>query len=439
VLILGIVIVYIVVQQNVDFRRLQGAVNEGRKSEKINQCLVQANKSIKARHAELVDSQYPLFTSIVIAPVNEKEKEDLRYFIFFNFEYISKNLFRNNKTRAEELMRGSIFFCNNDEGQRIETGDPGDPYPVVMALQCPLNPNLKTVSFHKADSKELIVSYDVSQHVSCVNHSPYPVPNTPVKYAATAFVFGDIGRKYLLPWIEYNRLIGFDHFFIFLREEYDDSLSQYFPHKDYITYIPYDLIPEDDSFLQEMANTQAIYMARGFTHDIQWLAIMDPDEYIRIVDTQDCPRYHAKWLAKHHEKEISIILDPLENSDIGAVQIKNWDYGRGPQAEDSDEGKQILLDYSWRAKGPVKNRRAKCIVRPFKNHYYGVHFATLAEGPRLTLDPYCEAYFAHIKIRGLHFYNIHGEEFEYDPSLQKKYRELVAANMDGISEAFVVN
>jgi len=378
-----------------------------------------------------------------VAPKDKDKIDDLRVYVVFNLEFISKSIdipeYKNNPERAREML-DSEFWCDDQPGELVMGGD---PELTTMVVECPYNTNLKNVEIKKKDLKNKIASYDISAHVNCAVNHPYPAPKTPPKYAMTAFVFGDLHKKWLLPWVEYHRLIGFDHFFIFVNEDYDEErMSAYYPIKEYITYIPNKKCMRPGCFTQEASETHAIFLSRAFAgSSIEWLAINDPDEYIQVMHHSHCPRYHVLPEDNIPEKEIALFLDPLEKSHIGGVRIKNWDFGVGPKDKDQESPNDfegILLDFVWNSPEPTHFGREKHIIRPFENYYYNTHVASVG-GPRITLDPYCEVRLAHIKIVNTKEYkSIQPETFVRDTSLRDKYRNKVVEKMGGSIEGFTV-
>jgi len=438
----GAVVIALCLRQGVVARRRVAIANPApseQSSQRFNQCVVQANRELKERFATLKEAQVPLFSDVVIAPKDKDNKQDLRMYLIFGLEFISGPKFANNPDRAREIL-DSDFWCDGQPGELVKGGDPKLK---SMVVECPYNSNLKNFEIKRKDPKESIASYDISAHVSCAVNHPYAVPQVPPKYAMTAFVFGDIYRKYLVPWVEYHRLIGFDHFFIFVNEDYDEErMSAYYPDKDYITYIPNKKTSCSWCFVQETSETHAIFLSRAFAgSSIEWLAIADPDEYIQVMNHDHCPRYHILPRDNIPEKEIALFLDPLEKSDIGGVRIKNWDFGIGPRDKDQDSPQDhqgILLDYVWSSPTPTHFGREKHIIRPFENYYYTTHHASVG-GPRLSLDPYCEVRLAHIKIVNTKEYaSIQPETYVRDTSIRDKYRNSVVERMGGSIDGFGV-
>lgn len=100
--------------------------------------------------------------------------------------------------------------------------------------------------------------------------------------------------RYLKEWIEYNRLIGVEHFYLFNNESRDRSVDVLMPYvrQGIVTLVDWpDRVPQDR---EEIAGTWALstqlpayeltakYLALGET---EWLALIDVDEYIVPIST----------------------------------------------------------------------------------------------------------------------------------------------------------
>merc|ERR1719356_1869162 len=90
----------------------------------------------------------------------------------------------------------------------------------------------------------------------------------------------------------------------------------------------------------------------------------DIDEYIDIVRQPE-----------GNKSKISILDDYEKLDRIGAIKIKNWDFGPGPKA--NRRPTNLLIDHVWKSRSITMNRD-KSIVRPWNVHYYSIH--TIMQG-----------------------------------------------------------
>jgi hypothetical protein len=214
---------------------------------------------------------------------------------------------------------------------------------------------------------------------------------------------------YLKEWIEYHKILGVQHFYLFNNLSKDDYLEVLLP---YITSGEVDLIQcpytsiNEESWLsiQRQAYTQAIQLAYG---KVKWLALIDSDEF--IVPT-DC-------------NHLGEFLDEYEN--YGGLCI-NWQmFGTSFV---SKIPKNKLLIETLILKGPkdfVENKYVKSIVRPEAvASFEDVHIATYKAG-FFHVNPnkeICKSRFVDInidKIRINHYWS-RDEDYFYNVKVSRR-------------------
>ena len=102
----------------------------------------------------------------------------------------------------------------------------------------------------------------------------------------------NITRSALAEWLTYHRLIGVEHFWVYVTELWT---SEHRPTNilmlPYVTYIPYNFVWRDHwahssfrapfhNFWQVAMQHQCIFRAKR--HKLKWVTTTDIDEYIRL-------------------------------------------------------------------------------------------------------------------------------------------------------------
>lgn len=154
--------------------------------------------------------------------------------------------------------------------------------------------------------------------------------------------------RFLKEWIEYHRLVGVEHFWLYNNKSTDNFEKVLKPYikKGIVTLVdwPYDVNNWHDWHLvQKLALHHGIKQAQGNT---KWLAIIDSDEFIMPLESD------------------SIIECLIPFEEVGAVCV-NWQvFGTGGIKRIPDQ--QLMVErLTLRAeKSHWKNRYVKSIVRP---------------------------------------------------------------------------
>lgn len=131
-----------------------------------------------------------------------------------------------------------------------------------------------TLNFHLANAQE---SYQSTKKLVKLEKK-----NKKLAYKLAACLFFQNEAPYLKEWIEYHRLIGFEHFYLYNNESTDNYLEILKP------YIKEGIVElhnskgesqnqQEHATIQYSAYKKAIVKARG---KVKWLALIDADEFI---------------------------------------------------------------------------------------------------------------------------------------------------------------
>lgn len=159
-------------------------------------------------------------------------------------------------------------------------------------------------------------------------------------------------ERNIIEWIEYHRLVGVDHFYIYDNESTDGLKEKLQPYveKGIVTYIYF-----PGKYQQAPAYNHAI---EHFKYDTRWLAIIDGDEYLIPVE-------EGKTLPEvADEVEQHFINHPMRYiCGVGAIGV-NWrDYGTSGH-KTMCEG-LVIENYKYRAhKDYWQNVHIKSIYNP---------------------------------------------------------------------------
>ena len=178
---------------------------------------------------------------------------------------------------------------------------------------------------------------------------------------------------YLKEWVEYHRMLGVEHFYLYNNESADNYLEVLEP---YVKANIVEILDWPDVFdiafmRQRAAFNHCLQRVKGKT---SWLAIIDIDEFIVPVQTDDLKSFLSKYDSKKY---------------VGAIQM-NWQlYGTSflpsiPEGKLLIESLILKAPWDYTTEDLPCNTRFKSIVRPqaieeykvhggtFKNSYYAV-------------------------------------------------------------------
>ncbi|MBA3603349.1 MAG: glycosyltransferase family 92 protein [Parachlamydiaceae bacterium] len=172
------------------------------------------------------------------------------------------------------------------------------------------------------------------------------MPDTIYKYDFAICAIFQNEAPYLKEWIEYHKIVGAKHFYLYNNFSQDHYLTVLKP---YISTGMVELIdwtePDFQSYGQRMAYMDAIYKARG---SAKWLAIIDIDEYLVPKANETIPE----------------LLSQFEKEGIGGVAI-NWQMFGTSYVPYINENQLLTEVLTLKAvEEHSENEHIKSIVRP---------------------------------------------------------------------------
>jgi hypothetical protein len=228
-------------------------------------------------------------------------------------------------------------------------------------------------------------------------------------------IAGDENHYFLPQWIEYHKLLGVTHFWIYINEPWNGtSISKYIQQQqqqhlqtpsimEYVTFVPFDYRWREHkshvqrrlynwAFFQEAQNNECLY--RGRQSGVDWMIMTDVDEFIHVENPDSVNRTATTSLLLQdylqQEKYSS-----ASSSKVAGIVLNSIPYGRNrllnhPSSTilDISHDAVFLFDYIWRLRDPPESRpfnRWKNIVRPHQVGHLNVHYATHV-APGFTLE-----------------------------------------------------
>jgi hypothetical protein len=252
----------------------------------------------------------------------------------------------------------------------------------IFVITCPLTVKLVT---GKAAGRGA-VEYNTTSWRTCSDQDElHGIPEASVDRMVCTMFLGD--RFELAQWIEYHRLIGFQHFLIYLHGDGDVENSTTLPDGADITYIPWNYVNlgyRHDRIMRQAAQ-QMDCILRAQVRNVTWVALHDIDEYFHIMDGSTL----EDILASHEADE-----------QMGGLQIPSWFFGENVSENATRLGNETLrlvIDSVWRGKTGYRGGkrglgREKMIVRPRRVVYFACHRLILGGPmngePRIRLNHY---------------------------------------------------
>ena len=284
-----------------------------------------------------------------------------------------------------------------------------------------------------ATSGESTPRYDLTRLLEC-DAMERELSRTPpeVKLAGCLKFRGP--KHEVREWIHYHRMMGWQHFWVFVNEKWD--ISQ-LPVADDITYVPYNfnwnehkkysgikLWRDGDWFWQVQAYNQCLYRAKQY--GIQWITTHDTDEYFKIIDPEMANTTYPfrTLLSKYNHRE-----------EIGFLEMKSVGIGRHRDIEPANKTFEFTLDYTYR-------RQLKHV--PYRHRDKGFWRVNVADGTvihwlagpernetnTVFLKDETEAHVLHFKTpHGGVFQTRNYEDLVQDTSVRDKYRDRIAKKM----------
>lgn len=179
----------------------------------------------------------------------------------------------------------------------------------------------------------------------------------PYKYNLSVCAIFQDEAPYLKEWIEYHRILGVEHFWLYNNNSQDDFFDILDPYIDQgivelidwpsppeISWIPY----------QKKAYNNCIFRSKILT---RWLAVIDIDEFIVTTDG-------------------SSILDNLKPYEGRGGLFLFWQVFGTAGLQDIPKDKCLVESLTWKAKFDFHaNRNSKSICRPDRVSEYHIHGA----------------------------------------------------------------
>jgi hypothetical protein len=294
--------------------------------------------------------------------------------------------------RDDQTWRNGTWSCNQNQHAQVVKSFK-EFKTILLECQIPNNDTLQSISTSVNSSQDVHPIYDARRFVECdqvaTANKDEPPLAPDVKLGACLRFNGEWSRINLRQWIEYHRIIGIQHFWIYLSEPW--NLTN-LPQRSYVTYIPYDFALWDfvnhtrqrvvtPFFFQQIQNMHCLYLAKKLKLD--WIAQLDVDEYLVVSDSE--------ILKKHKEASASGIEDfPVlkellssvpSHDRIGGVAAQSVPFGRNVELEPPPTEEQLktrlLLDYVWRSDADIRKfpwKRHKQIVNVRTVTYFSIHF-----------------------------------------------------------------
>jgi len=294
-----------------------------------------------------------------------------QYHVIFNTGYIDPDIWYNAKYR-----------CNgsNETATVMSATKPGRGN---LVIQCP-----ESIQFNKTILETVSVVpeggnktfYEMKRFVECETHDMkyYSPPNISIGMCTSIAGKGRI-REIAHEWVEFHRLIGVDHAWIYINSEWDEGKQ---PDKPYISWIPYNLNikaynftdrpwTQRSEFFRVTSQVECVLRARRM--GVDWVIFTDIDEYLQINGNETSIDYDSsvpplKKLLQTYYKE--------EKDAIGGLVVNSIPFGNNLSEEKTPE-KELFIDHVYRNKiNPtnVKWSRWKQIVNPQNVHNYAIHW-----------------------------------------------------------------
>lgn len=266
------------------------------------------------------------------------------------------------------------------------------------------------------------VSYDLRPWLECAQKD---VPQTNADIAMTTMVRGN---SHLLPeWIEYHRMLGVNHFWIYANEpleKFREKIDWYLP-QEYITVIPLDKHITNtgfrwvDWFFQSAQQNDCLQRARRA--NTSWLILNDVDEFVHVT-------------SKNQSLVEMLFQQQRQPNGGGPLYLWNWYYGKQSRAAPERQSNATFGRYVYRNHNATNPNfhGGKSMVQPQQVVHYFVHHVSVSntKDTGRQPDPRAEMHMAHFKE------SFNGVKEDKDPelytSLSDKYNSLLSERLDYI-------
>jgi hypothetical protein len=216
--------------------------------------------------------------------------------------------------------------------------------------------------------------------------SSYEHENPKYKYTIAALFRDD--ARFLKEWIEYNRMMGIDHIYLFNHLSKDDFISVLTPYINdgFISLVNIELNPtSSEQWFRDIQYKTYISMARLLSGQAEWMLLIDTDEFLAPWQSKSIPEF----LEKYHEKDGVAFFWKL--------------FGTGNVGEIKQD--QLMIETLIKCEKDY-NRVPKYAVRPDKMLWIHEGYIPLMQTQeKLTFAPHEEAQLMHYANRDLEFFH----------------------------------
>jgi glycosyl transferase family 92 len=229
-------------------------------------------------------------------------------------------------------------------------------------------------------------------------------------YLTVGAIFRD-EASYLKEWIEFHRMVGVEHFILYNNSSTDNYLKILSPYLQtgIVELIDWPSTPAEYLDAQKRAYNHCIRTNVGVTF---WLALIDIDEFIVPVDSEDMIFHLSQYDNERY---------------VGAIQV-NWQlYGTSflptlPKDKLMVESLVWKAPWNYEAEDRPDNTVFKSIVRPHAIEFYRIHEGDFKENcyalPKRKLKLFQqEVQIDHLRIN--HYWT-RAEDFFYEVKINRR-------------------
>ena len=343
------------------------------------ECRLDRQRQLHPLINQWLDEKVPMLMNVFVL--------DNVYYALFEFGHLGKEEERtkwkevtwycNEKTHPAEFLRGGVTLrCN------VST-----PLTTIWpSLVSPVTNSSHMYQVHP------YFSHDCNDILAQELQQP-SAPTATANIAACTSIRGDWPRQITHQWIEYHRLIGIQHFIVYLDESWHNI--SLLPQRPYVTYIPYDFSMDNHpghrppkgsfkwyNFFQISQQNDCLFLTKRLSQ-IHWVAMTDVDEFIYIADP------NGTMTAQHQpqnktDSPLNALLTKLSKEhedDIGGIELNSFSFGSNTKTSNHSRYNQshydLILDYVWRSpQDPAEAKlfRQKLIIKPPNVQHVMVHW-----------------------------------------------------------------
>jgi len=286
-----------------------------------------------------------------------------------------------------------------------------------------------------------VIFYNTKPFLTCnkIEKSNPPPAHVKVGVCITRFW----GQHDLMPeWIMYHRMLGVQHFWLFVAEPFGNIFQTMPRYESDITYIPYNYTWKSHSenappdfklpcgggeLFQETANNQCLYLAKQY--GVDWITMPDYDEFFVINDPS----------ITHFSKPAPLqqLLDRENIEAKETICVYGAAYGRHPELEPRDKSFELMIDFTYRKNrtiSQVKDLKAvdghgaggrkKCFYKASKVWTVKIHGAGFNMFPPVNKE-IGEIELAHFRTPMVGVHQTEVSSLVSYPRTKKMYREKV--------------